>query len=314
MYKYTVVLFFLLLTSVNSFLAQNITVFKTDSGVCFTEGNDTILFYQTKEKTLDGSVVKSNYIHPLYDLNGQVITEDSPVDHPHHRGLFWAWHQLYIGDKRIGDGWELKDIHMDVDSVYSKKNEDEAQQIVSKIFWKSPLWISKSGEEIPLVEENTKITVYPRKKNYRLVDLSISLIALEDNMKIGGAENPKGYGGFSYRIKLAKDTRFLSSTGDVEPMNLPVKAGPWMDVSGSIGKGNSKVGFTVICHPKNPNPINQWILRKSRSMQNAVYPYPGAEAVPLSKIQPTLLKYRLVIHSGDIEDIDISYIYKNFIK
>ena len=30
-----------------------------------------------------------------------------PADHRHQRGLFWAWHQVWIGEERIGDPWLL---------------------------------------------------------------------------------------------------------------------------------------------------------------------------------------------------------------
>src|SRR5215204_623293 len=40
---------------------------------------------------------RSSYIHPLYGLDGEVLTDDFPTDHFHHRGLFWAWPHVKIG-------------------------------------------------------------------------------------------------------------------------------------------------------------------------------------------------------------------------
>lgn len=37
---------------------------------------------------------RSDYIHPLYGLNGEVLTRDWSVDHPHHRGIYWAWPEV----------------------------------------------------------------------------------------------------------------------------------------------------------------------------------------------------------------------------
>jgi hypothetical protein len=38
------------------------------------------------------AIPRSDYIHPLYGLNGEMLTNDWPdADHPHHRGIFWAW-------------------------------------------------------------------------------------------------------------------------------------------------------------------------------------------------------------------------------
>ena len=40
---------------------------------------------------LGPELARSCYIHPLYSLDGEVLTEDFPADHLHHHGLFWAW-------------------------------------------------------------------------------------------------------------------------------------------------------------------------------------------------------------------------------
>lgn len=283
----------------------------------FTEENDSILNYQISEKSLNNTYKRSNYIHPLYTLDGAVLTEDFPEDHLHHRGIFWAWHQLYINDKRIGDGWEIENFSWDVTSVKEIKQPDNSKAIQTNVFWKSNQWLDTNGNEKPVVNETTTIRVYPKETNYRLIDIEISILALEDNMRIGGSEDEKGYGGFSPRIKLPNDIVFTSSKGNVTPNNLPVKADGWLDISGSLTAEGKQSGITILCHPNNPEPSNQWILRSKRSMQNAVYPYPGAKAVALSKTQPTTLCYRLIIHNGNASEIDISAlfdIYKNLDK
>ncbi len=93
-------------------------------------------------------------------------------------------------------------------------------------------------------------------------------------------------------------------------ITLLVKAGNWMDISGLIGKSNTPAGITDICHPKNPSLVNQWILSKSNSMQNVVFPYPGKELIPLSQKKNIYLKYTLLLHQDNISDIDIP-LYKN---
>ncbi|WP_370478728.1 DUF6807 family protein [Tamlana flava] len=279
----------------------------------FSEGNDSILKYQIAEKSLNGKYKRANYIHPLYALNGTVLTEDFPEDHPHHRGIFWAWHQLYIGDKRIGDGWEIDHFSWDVVSVEELPQKSSAKGIKAEVLWKSDLWLDAEGNEKPFVKEITTFKVYPRTENYRLIDIEINSLALEPNMRIGGSEDVKGYGGFSPRIKLPNDVAFTSSTGEIIPENLPVKAGPWMDISGLFSETEEPSGITILCHPMNPKPIDQWILRKQRSMQNAVYPFPGAEPMVLSQSHPTVLKYRIIIHSGDAKSLDINSIYSNYV-
>ena len=72
-----------------------IRVVENAEGFLFTQSEAKILFYQRKPKSHHGKFQRANYIHPLYDLEGNVLTEDFPSDHRHHRGIFWAWHQVY---------------------------------------------------------------------------------------------------------------------------------------------------------------------------------------------------------------------------
>ena len=176
------------------------------------------------------------------------------------------------------------------------------------------MWTDDTGNEKPLVSETTTITVHLAKANYRLVDITISMIALEPDMRLGGSEEAKGYGGFSPRIRLSDNIIFTGPEGrQVEAQNLPVSAGGWMDISGSLGKGGSPAGITIMAHPTNPGYPNPWILRAKNSMQNAVFPHPGAQAIPLSDTEPTVLKYRLVIHMG-LEPEVIGKLHKEYKK
>ena len=71
-------------------------------GVELSEGDKKVFFYQRATKSQDGKYPRANYLHPLYDLDGAVITDDFPKDHPHHRGIFWTWHYFHVtlGAKR----------------------------------------------------------------------------------------------------------------------------------------------------------------------------------------------------------------------
>lgn len=309
--KFPLLIIVVLLSQI-SFSQVNLKIEKNQSH--FTEGKDRILSYQASEKSIDGKYIRSNYIHPLYTLDGEVLTEDFPADHLHHRGIFWAWHQLYIGDKRIGDGWEIENFSWDVVAVKEIKQKDGSKAIQTTVFWKSPLWKSKNGKEKAFVKEITTIKVHPKQEHFRLIDIEITFLALEPNMKIGGSEDEKGYGGFSPRIRLSNDVEFTSPTGKITPTNLPIPASEWMDISSAVGKNGSKAGFTILSHPENPGFPNPWILRAKRSMQNAVYPFPGGKAIALSNKKATVLNYRLIIHNGNANTIPIAKIYKDYIK
>lgn len=52
------------------------------------EAGRPVLSYQRAPKSQQGRFERAAYVHPLYDLDGNVLTEDFPADHLHHRGVF----------------------------------------------------------------------------------------------------------------------------------------------------------------------------------------------------------------------------------
>ena len=264
----------------------------TVDGVLITEGDAKVLFYQRATKSKNGKHARANYVHPLYDLNGNVLTEDFPADHLHHRGIFWAWHQLWVGNKMIGDGWIAKDMTWDVYDLQTSQSKDGSVSIQVAVNWKSPQW--HNGKKT-LIKETTSIRVYPREANLRKIDFDIRLRAAEPNTRLGGADNVKGYGGFSIRIKLPEGIRFTGEKGEVRPQRTPIVSGPWMDMTAQFGKSGMS-GLTILCHPKSTGHPQSWILRNKSSMQNPVWP--GQHAKPLPADKPVTLRYRLILHKG----------------
>jgi hypothetical protein len=68
-------------------------------------------------------------------------------------------------------------------------------------------------------------------------------------------------------------------------------------MSGRYG-AKERSGLTVLTHPSSARFPQTWILRARNSMQNAVYP--GRQPVALPRGRPLLLRYRLVLHRGEL--------------
>ena len=280
-----------------------VSIVPTAEGFVVAEDGQDVLFYQRETKRFDEAHSRSHYIHPLYGLDGEVLTEEFPSDHPHHCGIYWAWHQVWIGEKRIGDAWSLKDFAWDVQDVKVIAADAHASALEAEVFWTSPLWTDDQGVRKPLVRETAVIRVHRASRDMRKIDFDIRLVALENGMRIGGAENAKGYGGFCSRVRLPDDLQFISSGGAVEPTTQPVEAGPWMDFSGTFGEVGRVSGLTILCHPTVPDFPQPWILRRKTSMQNPVYPGPRPVALP--RDSPLVLRYRLVLHRGAGRELDL---------
>ncbi len=237
----------------------------------------------------------------------EVLTQDFPDDHLHHRGIFWAWHQVWIDGKRIGDPWELKDFEQDVVDIEFISKSDGAGVLKTEVLWESDLW-KKHGKKVPYLKENSIITVHPTSGNYRKTDIEISLLALEEKLSIGGSEDEKGYSGFSVRMILPDDVKFTGPNGEIEPKITAVQSQGYVDISGSIGENNSKGGIVIIDNPENPGYPQPLILRAKNSMQNIAWP--GNTTVSISTTKPLVLKYSLIVYSGKMNNRKIQKIIK----
>jgi len=265
-------------------------VVKAADGYQFYDGDKPVLFYHTGRNTHKGLHARTNYVHPLMGLQGQVLTEDFPDDHPHHRGIFWAWHQVLVAGKSVGDGWSCQGIVWDVRKVKVLDEPPGSAAIEATVHWKSPRW---QGGRKAFLAETVTLRVHRVTGGARAVDFTIALGALAGEVKLGGADNDKGYGGFSTRIVTPPDLAMTGPKGTVTPQRTPVDAGGWLNFAGTFGKARSAIA--ILAHPANPGYPQPWILRKQKSSQNAVYP--GRKAVAVPRDKPLVLRYRLLIHT-----------------
>ena len=283
----------------------------SERGVEIREGGKKVFFYQRAPKSLDGKFPRANYLHPVYDLDGKIVTEDFPADHRHHRGIFWAWHHLSVDGETIGDHWACRDIVWDVVNVEAATPiRGDGVTLVAHVVWKSPLRKDANGELLPLVKETTLIRVHKASPETRKIDFEIRLRALLDNVRLGGSDDDKGYGGFSTRIKLPEDLKFTGRGRVVEPDRLSVDAGPWLDFSGSLSDSGATTGFAILQHPTLPDFPQRWILRRKSSTQNPVWP--GNKPVALATNEPVVLRYRAVLHRGDASAANIGRLQREY--
>lgn len=295
----------IVLLSVFGMSKAQLSMQKAEGGIVIVDGTKNVLQFQVDPKSKEGKYSRCNYIHPLWGMDGQVLTEDFPADHLHQRGIFWAWHQVWIGEKRIGDPWELKNFEQEVVELEFAIRQNGSVQIKTEVDWKSNKW-KKLGREVPYMKEHTIINIHKSVNNYRKIDFEISLLALEEELKIGGSEDEKGYSGFSARIVLNDDLEFAGQHGIVELQNTAIQSNDYIDISGNIGVKGKKGGIIIIDNPDNPQYPQPWILRSKNSMQNIVFP--GNKLYPVSTIKPLVLKYSLLVYSGKLSPKKINKI------
>ncbi len=271
-------------------------------GFEFRDHDRPVLFYQKTPRTMDGQFQRAGFVHPLRGLDGEVVTQVFPSDHRHHHGVFWAWHQLWIGDKRAGDPWITKDFLLVVQQAEIVSQGPLFATLKVRSHWTSSLVTDAGGEHKPIVEEITTIRLFHALEDTQYVDFAIRLKPLLPDVRIGGSENERGYSGFTVRVGPPDEMQIVDTGGLLSEDAVGTHA-RWADVSGRFAAGHATSGIAILSHPSLREFPPRWLLRHY-GMQNVVYP--GREPIELSGEELLVIRHRLVLHRGDNQQARIA--------
>jgi hypothetical protein len=154
-------------------------------------------------------------------------------------------------------------------------------------------WIVNSGPELDYVaRETTRVRVYPLRDGARRITFDTLITSRIDALGLGGSDDAKGYGGFSIRLVRPDRLTFASGGKIVTPTDTALEAGSSMGFAWPAEAGSPAWTVGLSC-TANGQPIKSWILRKSLSMQNCVFP--GRAPFVLKKDETLRLRETLVI-------------------
>ena len=258
---------------------------------------------------------RQGYIHPLYGLDGEVLTQDFPDDHHHHRGVFWAWPDTSVGGRKM-DIWTLGGTRQ----IHERFTAQEAGRTTALIGVQS-LWVFDEAPDDPKVRESVRIKVHPAKRKTRSIDFHLVFenICQEEVVLRGSAAEEgilkriKGYGGFSFRPDAErKPMRFTSALGNVRHDVLRLKS-PWVDLSFPKKKGEKdQSGLAIFQHPSNPGyPHPGWILRDYGFLGQS---WPCDQSHTLQPGERVELRYRILVHRDDADSANVAQAFKRYAK
>ena len=239
------------------------------------------------------AVPRSDYIHPLYGLAGEMMTRDWPIGgHPHHRAIFWAWPEVEYGSER-GDIYALQRIFARPTGKIKCVSGPVYAQVVAE-----NLWMWEDAE--PIVRELAVIRVYRAAQDTRIIDLTLRFEALKDSITLA-TRNTDSYGGLNLRMMTPdyQDISYYTDDAGAEPRRA------WSDFNGIFEGNEAFSGLTVLQHRDNPNYPGKWVEYPDLAWVQPTFPAPGTR-YPISMKEPLILRYRLVIHSGGRPDKEIS--------
>lgn len=227
---------------------------------------------------------RSTYVHPLYGLDGETLTDDFPRDHFHHRGLFWAWPHVAVDGKQY-DLWMLRGIRQQFERWIERSVGAERAVLAVENGW-------YVGER-RIVKEEVRFVVQATRGDERTIDFQLTLTALERPVTLGGAEG-KGYGGLSLRFAPRKETAVIADSGKLhEDANLKRMA--WADLSARFEGAKGTSGVAVFAQRGTEGKYPNWITREYGFLGVGS---PEADAATLQPETPAKVAYRLVVHRG----------------
>lgn len=228
---------------------------------------------------------REGYIYPLHTPAGVSPLDDFPEDHPHHRGLFWAWMSI-THDGKTYDIWTLKPgiEHRFHQFPHRGVSGDSGSLVVENGWY--------AGGRL-IVRETVKITAHRAAGNERNVDLALTLEATDGNVILAGSpEDGKGYGGLSLRFAPRTDTRILTPEGIVTANENEVPHA-WAALE-AIYNGE-RASIRVISNPANTGHPPGWCLRPYGFVGAN---FPGFKSRTLTPGTPLVLEYRVSARDG----------------
>ena len=267
------------------------------------------------------------YLHPLRAASGTIVTRGYPMepaegerkDHVHQRGC-WFTH----GDVNGVDFWGNdptqqgpKKGRIVLNKVLNLKSGGKSGSLEASFDW-----LDAQGTRL-LTE--TKRIVFHSHPTLRILDYEITLQAAQQ-VKFGDTKE----GSFAIRLaawmeepdKRAPETpkrtgKMVNAEGLETERNVWGKRSPWVDYFGE--KDGETLGVAIFDHPSNPKHPTFWHSRGyglfaanifgERDFLRDKTRDGGVTLEPGGKLR---LRYRVVIHPGDVASAGVAALYKKY--
>ncbi len=257
----------------------------------------------------DSRRARGCYIHPVWGINGEVLTADFPADHYHHHGIFWAWPYVRINDATY-DLWEYRNIQQRfVQWLYRETGP------VAAVLGVENGWFVGDRQ---VLTERVWLRVYKTQAEGRSIDCSIVLNAGNDPVTLQGRED-KSYGGLVFRFDVwprhdahvRVSGRTLRHEGKelLSPQDLSNTPLAWVDLTSRFPGTAARSGAAIFIHPSHPDYPPTWL---TRAYGPQCVGWPGVKPYTLKPGTPIDLQYRFWIHSDEQESDDIEQRYESY--
>lgn len=283
-----------------------------DKSIGLWEGSKPVLVYNHGLISRPGVPARYNracYVHPLYGLDGEVLTDDFPRDHRHHRGVFWAWPHIKIEGKEY-NSWipsGITDRHLE---WLRREALDDRAIIETRNGW-------FVGEK-KVMDEHLLIIVHRATADSRAIDFTLTWTPTDKPITLWGAKG-KSYGGFTIRFntrpaekdRIPANKVVITVPEGVTKGDLAVKRLPWADFTAPFPGGKGPSGLLVFIHPSHPDYPPTWLTRHYGCL---CVGWPGIEPKTLPPGKSVTCRYRLWLHRAQPTPQTLTKAYDQYLK
>ena len=261
------------------------------------DGGEPVMVYNhgviTNEKVpkRDSRRSRACYIHPVWGINAEVLTDDFPRDHYHHHGIFWAWPHVGIGGKHY-DLWMYGNIRPKFVRWICRRAGPAAAVLAVENGW----FVGEKFDKKVMIER-VWMRTYKTSDDTRAVDLEFVWIPVGRPITLRGAGG-KSYGGLTVRMAVKDPSKSIittprgSSKADLKQTPLP-----WADLTAKFGGGDRPSGAAVFVHPAHPDYPPTWLTRHYGPL---CVGWPGVKGKTFEPGVPIRLDYRIFIHKTQL--------------
>lgn len=268
-----------------------------------------------------GPDVRHPYLHPLRAATGTIVTRHFPMekvegesmDHPHHRGLWFAHSNVngfdfWNNEKDYTTPNRGLMVVKKIDKIKSGKKSGTIEATLD--------WLDPQGKAI--MTEHRRMTFYSGSPN-RMMDLDFKLTAI-DPIKFG--DNKDGV----LAIRLAAGLEEPTPKSPAFPLRTGVMTGAdgchtekecwgtksnWMDFYGKVD--GEAVGVAIFDNPANPRHPAYWHARAYGLFASNIFGLhdftrdkTADGSLSIAPGESLDFKYRVIIHPGDVTSAKIA--------
>ena len=273
------------------------------------------------------------YVHPLYGLRGEILTDNAPADHYHHHGVFWTW--PHVGVHELDGKVTEYDLWTSNTALkqYFVRWIDKTVSDQSAVFEVENGWfVGTPQDDKKIMTERVKVIVHRIHEEEeipsRAVDVEFRWQPVGKPISLRGSAG-KSYGGLTVRFKpfiseaerssknsLAKRNEINQITvpSGVAKDDLPETPLVWADYTSAFGDQSSDgekrlSGATMFIPKTHPDFPPTWLTRYYGPL---CIGWPGVEGRTFQSDEEIKLRYRIWIHDGAVTVPQIEKAYHEY--